>query len=344
MSTERNRPNDWDDAVSRLVAVLKTNPSVLITAPQEADGDSVGAQLALRRMVLALDPTRRVAIVNDKPCPPRYRFLPDSDRMETPASLAPGASFDIGIVLDGGIDRIGTVRPLYEGCKIRVSIDHHAVRESFPYDIDLYAPDVSSTAEMVARIIERVPWRVPLTQTLAAQLYLGIVYDTGLFRHSNTQPSTLRLAARLLESGFDFTRVAEVGLLERSYTAQKIVAHVLSTAQRDSSGRLIWGVLSLEDLERHNATAEDREGIIDQLLLTRGVEIALFFSEAEGGRVKVSFRSKGDFDVATLARELGREGFGGGGHRKAAGCSLPGPLPEVVSRVVDRLRGDLART
>ncbi|RMD95921.1 MAG: bifunctional oligoribonuclease/PAP phosphatase NrnA [Deltaproteobacteria bacterium] len=341
MSAEHNRSSDWDEAVYHFVSVLKRYSSVLITAPQDADGDSVGAQLALRRMILALDGTHRVAIVNQEPCPARYRFLPESDRMGTPACLPPDASFDIGVVLDGGIDRIGTVRRLYEGCKVRVSIDHHAVREPFPYDIDLYEPGISSTAEMVARLIEQVPWPVPLTQTLAAQLYLGLIYDTGLFRHSNTQPSTLRLAARLLESGFDFTRIAEAGLLERSYTAQKIVAHVLSTAQRDPSGRLIWGVLSCGDLERYNATAEDREGIIDQLLLTRGVEIALFFSEAEGERVKVSLRSKGDFDVATLARELGQKGFGGGGHRKAAGCLLAGSLPEVVARVVERLRGDL---
>ena len=337
MKEATRREHDWEEALSRFIAAVSEASSVLITAPQDADGDSVGAQLALRRMIVAREPSPRVTIVNHRPCPARYRFLPDSERMTTPETIDPSSPFDVGIVLDGGADRIGSERSLYEACPLHVSIDHHAIREPFPYEIDLYAPDVSSTAEMIASIIEQAPWKVPLTKALAAQLYLGLIYDTAFFRHSNTRPSTLRLAARLLESGFDFTRVAEEGLLERSFAAQKVMAHVLGHAGRDPSGRVVWGTLTLDDLRRLSASPEDREGIIDQLFLTRGAEVAVFLYEAEGARIKVSLRAKGDFDVAALAHDLGREGFGGGGHRKAAGCTLPGPLSEAVSRVIGRI-------
>jgi phosphoesterase RecJ-like protein len=312
-----------------------------VTAPGSADGDSVGAQLAVRRMILHRFPKIEVVIMNDEPYPPRYQFMPDSEIAQTPDALPAvknQAGFDVGIIVDGGADRAGRVRDVFAACPTTVFIDHHAVSAPFPYSIRMVEPNACATTELVFHLSQTTFFSTPIEKNFAQQIYLGLVFDTGFFRHSNTTPECMELAARLLRSGFDFTRVGERGMLERTYSSFQLLSDTLTRAAMYANNRIIWSTLSQEKLSLYGAHEDDREGIIDHLFLVHGIEVAVLFFELKNGTTKVSLRSQGAVDVARFARTLTERG---GGHAKAAGANLDLALKSAPDFVLPKLAAAL---
>ncbi|MBI4404959.1 MAG: bifunctional oligoribonuclease/PAP phosphatase NrnA [Deltaproteobacteria bacterium] len=323
--------------LKQLNGALKAAEHVLITSPGVADGDSLGAQLALRKMIRHRFPNCDVHIVNDEKLPQRYRFLPDVEFVESPETFAASRGevpFDVGLIVDGGIDRAGRVRGYYEKCKVRAFIDHHAVSIDYPYTIRIVEPSASSTTELIYHISQSSFFKTPLDSDICQHIYLGLIFDTGFFRHSNTTPEALELGAKLLRSGFDFTRVGERGMLERTFSSLQLLAYTLSRAQLRNDGKVIWSALARNTLQAFHAADDDREGIIDHLFLTHGIQVAVLFSELPNEKTKVSFRSQGGVDVAEFARSLTEHG---GGHQKAAGANLEMPMEKAIENVLDKL-------
>jgi bifunctional oligoribonuclease and PAP phosphatase NrnA len=315
---------------ARLKQLLEHARRVLITAPAPADGDSIGSQLAIRAIVRAHFPKLDVCIVNEDVLLERYRHLPGANDVELPSRYGRG-DFDVGIVVDGGADRLGEASALYEGCKHKIQIDHHAVGASYKYDLRVWDPKAAATTEVVYRITISKALHTPLTAEFAQALYVGVIFDTGYFRHGNTTPETLEFCAALLRTGFNFSDVGERAMLMRTMGGIQLMGRVMAEAKVSAAGRVLSGVVPRHLLRSFAARDEDRDGIIDQLTLVEGIEVAVLFHETEGGDVKISFRSKTDFDVAALARQLSPTG---GGHRKASGCTLEGPLDVTVGFVL----------
>jgi phosphoesterase RecJ-like protein len=144
----------------------------------------------------------------------------------------------------------------------------------------------------------------------------------------------LEFGAALLRTGFNFSDVGERAMLMRSMGGIQLMGRVMAESTSSAEGRVLSGVIPRHLLKSFAARDEDRDGIIDQLSLVQGVEVAVIFHETEAGDVKISFRSKSDFDVAELARMLSPTG---GGHRKASGCMMRGPLDSTVGYVLDTL-------
>lgn len=323
--------------VAQWIAALESASRVLVTSPGAADGDSIGAQLALRQMLLQKFPKTEVRIINDEPLPVRYAFLPGANHVHTPESYATtkeSLNFDVAIIVDGGIDRAGRVRSYFEKAKTTVFIDHHAVSIEYPYTIRIVESTASSTTELMYHLSQSKDFQTKIDSDFAQQIYLGIVFDTGFFRHSNTTPEVMELSASLLRTGFDFTRVGERGMLERSFSSLKMMSDTLNRSQLLAEGRIIWSSLSQEILKKYHAVDDDREGIIDHMFLTRGIEVAVLFFELGSGQTKVSFRSQGHFDVAEFARSLTEHG---GGHRKAAGALLDKNISLAAFEVLAKL-------
>jgi bifunctional oligoribonuclease and PAP phosphatase NrnA len=330
---------------SKELALLKTAMGsakrVLITAPGAADGDSIGSQLALRRMILHCFPQCTVRIVNDEPLPERYLFLPDVEEVDTPETFAKRgepAKFEVGIIVDGGIDRAGRVKETYDSCLTRVFIDHHSVSADYAYTIKMVEPTAASTTELMYHLSQTDVFKTPVDRDFSQQIYLGLIFDTGFFRHSNTTPEVMELAAKLLRTGFDFTRVGERGMLERRFSSLQLLSDTLSRASLKARGKIIWASLTQANLRAFSANDDDREGIIDHLFLTHGIEVALLFFELPKGRTKVSLRSQGSLDVAKFARSLTEHG---GGHQKAAGANLALAIEEAVPSVLAKLEAAL---
>ncbi len=326
--------SDFDSA-------LKTARRILVTAPAAADGDSIGAQLALRRMIGHRFPQLEVHIVNDELMPDRYRFLPDVEMVETPDSFKGPAEFDLGVIVDGGIDRAGRVKEWFDRCPVKVFIDHHAVSVEYPYTIRIVEPKACSTTELMYHLSQTSFFSTPIDKDFAQQIYLGLIFDTGFFRHSNTTPEAMELGAQLLRTGFDFTRVGERGMLERTFPSLQLLADTLNRAERVAHGKIIWSVLTQKKLKELGASDDDREGIIDQLFLTQGIDVALLFYELPNRETRLSLRSHGNLDVATFARSLTRRG---GGHTKAAGANVELPMEEAIPWVLGKLTEALAQS
>ncbi len=320
--------------LQKLQPALEKASRVLLTAPGNADGDSVGSQLALRRMIQARYPKIETVILNDEPLPARYRFLPGVSDVLSPDNYESSSAnevFDVAFIVDGGIDRAGRVRALFERAPTQVFIDHHAVSVDYPYTIQIVDPLAASNTELLYYLSQSPFFETPLDQEFCQHIYLGLVFDTGFFRHSNTTPESMELAAKLLRTGFDFTRVGERGMLERSFASLQLMTEVLGQAKLEMGGKIIWSKVTLDAMQRHQAESDDREGIIDHLFLTVGIDVALLFYELGPNLGKVSLRSHGGVDVARFARSLTVQG---GGHRKAAGGMFQMPFSELIPHVV----------
>ncbi|MCI0528594.1 MAG: DHHA1 domain-containing protein, partial [Nitrospira sp.] len=195
-------------------------------------------------------------------------------------------------------------------------------------------PDASSTSELIFEFIEHPDWKIPLTPDVAECIYAGIIYDTGSFQYSLTSPKTHRIAAKLLETGITAWKINEQILLAKSYPALKLLTAVLSQVHRDNRGGILWSVLTPKMLEETGAQPHEEEGIITQYNFTDGAEVAVLFKETDKGKIKVSLRSRGKVDVGALAKTLHP---GGGGHERAAGCTLDGKLEDVQQQVLRAL-------
>ncbi|NBT59237.1 hypothetical protein EBT16_10685 [bacterium] len=329
--------SQFNPQVEQLGNALSSARRILITAPGAADGDSIGAQLALQRMLKTRFPDKKVFVVNDELLPPRYQFLPDAETVHVPETFAKAGGrpeFDIAFVVDGGIDRAGRVKAWFDKTPTTVFIDHHFISCEYPYSLRIVDPSASATTELIYHLSQTTLFKTPVEQRFAQQIYLGLVFDTGFFRHSNTTAEAMILAAELLKTGFDFTRVGERGMLERSFGSLRLMADTLAQAKTICEGKIIWSALSQSMLEKYNAIPDDREGIIDHLFLTHGVEVALLLFELGNSEVKVSLRSQGKVNVAKFARSLTVRG---GGHSKAAGALLEMPIEKATRLVLEKL-------
>jgi bifunctional oligoribonuclease and PAP phosphatase NrnA len=217
----------------------------------------------------------------------------------------------------------------------RVIIDHHVSED------DLGATVFKdSTAEATGILVMQAIAALggSYTPEVAAGLLTAIAMDTGWFRHSNTRASTLRAVAELIDAG---ARADDIyrKLFDRNTLGRlKLMGATLSGMQTDLGGKIAYATISLPDLVRTGAIPPDSEDLVDYTVSMRGVEIGMLFIEQARGGVKVSFRARNGLDVSRLAAQ-----FGGGGHREAAGATVPGSMDETVERVLEVVRAVLGR-
>jgi len=217
------------------------------------------------------------------------------------------------------------------------SIDHHVSPGSLPGGPRLVAPEAAATAELVFDLASALDWSI--CPEAARALYVGLLTDTGAFRFANTSPRALRVAGALLECGVNPESIYEAVYASAPEGRVRLMTEVLQTLVVEPDVGLAWVTVPPDALPRHGATADDLDGIVEYPRSIAGVRLALLFRQIANGRVKVSFRSMGDVDVAELAQR-----FGGGGHARAAGASLEGSIAaaqqEVLAAARRYLRGD----
>ena len=298
---------DLKDAAKKLRAAKK----IIVTAHVIPDGDAVGSSLALYRMLRALDKDVRVFI--DDSIRKNLETLPNFDRIERPTD-GEKLEADLLVILDTQLDRIGGVRQAAEGIPI-LNIDHHVTNAG--KDVDLYLDaDAAATCEIVFEMSKLL--KVKLDRDTATCLYTGIATDTGFFNYANTRPSTLRAAAELLEAGVEPNKVSEQ--IEKKPLADVVgECEALQTLKIFFEGKAA-GLFIDEELSKK---IESTEGFIDLIRIIDGVEVAFLLHCKAENYCRVSMRSK-TVDVSKIAHALG-----GGGHVRAAGCSINAPFDEA---------------
>ena len=254
------------------------------------------------------------------------RFLPGTDTViTTPAA----GGYDVFFCLDcADAERLGQNAVLMEASKLTVCIDHH--RTSVPEtDYSYIDPLSASASEIVALLIGEEQ----IDRDIAAALYTGIVTDSGVFRYSSTTPSTMRIAAMLMEKGIDHCVICEKAFYMKTYAQQQIMGKALLDSVRILDDRAVYTIVTKSQMEQYNVTNADLDGISSQLRMTEGIHVAVFLNELGPGEFKASLRSDEKVDVSLIAAQ-----FGGGGHLRAAGCTLKGTAGEAVEKLAAQIR------
>ncbi len=333
--------------------LLERASTVLVASEPLPDGDAFGSELALRLMIegaFGLAPARAegragrapkyVALLNERGTPERYAVL---DRSESrPPGPEDDAGFDLGILVDGGVERCGDqVKAVFERCRARVYVDHHRAGSTGHYDLRVVDPERAATTEVLAEILDTPAWKdVSLDRPLAEALYVGLVSDTGSFSYSLTTPRTHRVAARLLEAGVRASLIAERVMLDVKLDDLKLQAEVVRNLRIEHQGKLLVGVLSIDMLGGRDPRLVGYDKIVTPIAFVAQTKATLLLREVEPRVWKLSFRSRGEVDVSKVAREVDPRG---GGHARAAGCELRGEIAEVSAKAIAALETALTK-
>jgi len=317
-------------AAGEIAAVLSPGRRVALTTHVNADGDGVGSEVALWHLLTARG--LQTAIANPTSIPERFHFLVPRGADHSERAEREIESADVVIVLDiSDTSRLGDLARSIRHSHSVACIDHHVSGGSLPSGPRLVAPEAAATAELVFDFASALEW--PLSPEAARALYVGILTDTGAFRFANTTPRVLHVAGALLERGVEPESIYESVYASAPEGRVRLMTEVLQTLVVEGERGLAWVTVPPDALHRHGTTADDLDGIVEYPRSIAGVRLALLFRQLANGRVKVSFRSLGDVDVAELAHR-----FGGGGHRKAAGASLDGTLAEAQGKILAAAR------
>ena len=258
-----------------------------------------------------------------------YHFMSGALDVCTPES----APFMIRSVLFSDVsDELRAGSCLMPEVRERALIDHHATNPAFG-DVNLIDGTAAATSVMVTELMDRL--RVPLTPTMAENLYVGITTDTFNFSFRSTDGRTLRAGAKCLDAGADPDKVTRLMFRLRSVPRTRLLGAAVNQMELLAGGRLALFKISRLMLEEAGATAAECEGIVNYGVECEGVQAAALLREQEGG-VKASLRSLGEVDVSRVALR-----HGGGGHAAAAGCTLRGGLDECAALIVPELIEEL---
>jgi len=320
-------------AARRLIDWLQPGMRVVLTTHVNADGDGAGSGVAMYDLLTQLGV--QAVIANPTPFPKRYDFLLDGIRRAERSrhAVREVRRADAVLVLDiADLGRIGHLATAVRERGVPVGcIDHHVSNGNLPPGPRLVDAQACATGELVHDLAAVGGWR--LDARAAQAIYVAILTDTGGFRFSNTSARALRIAGELIRAGVDPEAVYRNVYAAESEGKIRLTGEALETLEVEQDAGLAWLTVPPGAMERHGVEPDELDGIVEFARSIRGVRLAILFRQLANGRIKVSFRSVGTVDVAKLAEQ-----FGGGGHRKAAGASLEGPLRTAQQAVLAAAR------
>lgn len=303
-----------------LLAALRAANQPLVVTHEQPDGDAIGSLLAMGHLLEALGKPA-LLFCHDR-VPYSFDWLPVSGTLHHDYPLT--VSFDCVIALDcadSGRPGVALIDDATSAGLVVINIDHHTTNTQFGAHNWVDASK-AATAQMVFELGRELG--VAPTLPFAQTVYCGLITDTGSFRYSNTSPDALRVAADLLEVGVQPWEVSSAIYENQPVERIRLIQRVLATVDVSDCGRLASLSVTRQVFAETATTPEMLDGLVNYARSIRGVELALLFQEVGPDRWKVSFRSRGRVNAAAIAL-----GFGGGGHRNAAGCAIDAPLDEA---------------
>jgi phosphoesterase RecJ-like protein len=316
--------------LEKIIQVVRTGRRFLITSHENPDGDAIGSMLALGLSLERIG--KEVVFYNKDGTPQLLRFLPGSEKVSSSLNNIDGSFHATFIVDCTDTSRVGEKFERFKSlgrCGTTIIIDHHQTSKPSA-DLYLLNPKASSTGMIIYSLLKALS--LEITPEVAENLYTTIVVDTGSFRYENTTPETFKIAAELVELGASPWEVSQALYEREPLRKLKLLGLVLPTLEVTEDRRIASVVVRKDMFKMTGTTKEDTEGFVNFPRAINGIEVAVLFREEESSstdsRWKVSLRSKGRVNVATIA-----EKFGGGGHERAAGCSILGALSDVKHKI-----------
>ena len=317
---------------AEVVAAIRGAQRITAICHENPDADTLGAAMAL---CLAADRLGTPAeVVSGDPVPSFLAFLPRAAEVRTSPRLEP----DIAIVVDGPLSRTGTVARDCGAWLARatiVNIDHH-VSNAGEAQISWIDGAASATCEMLALLLPELG--VALDAEIATCLLAGVVQDTHTFVHPNATPRTLRIAATLVEAGADLHAINRAVYADKPYATLALWGRILAGMGERRDGRIVHAAMTLDMLRVTGAASTASEGFVDLLGITREAMINVLFKEQSPNEVRVSVRTVDPADAVAITAA-----FGGGGHARAAGCTVNAPLAAACDQVLAECERELDR-
>jgi len=310
--------------------ILQKNNNFLITSHINLDGDAIGSELALYFILKKLK--KKPIILNQGKLPKVYDFLPGVNKVQyLEDDYIDTKSIDVGIALDcSNVKRMGKTYEIFKNIKTIINIDHHASNESFG-DLNYVDSSVSSVGEIIYELIRFINVDL-LDEDISTCLFTSILTDTGSFRYSNVSSRTFKIASDLTSFKIKPHLIAAKIYNRNTYPGLKLLGEALSTLEANNSNYVSWITITRKMLNNTKANDEEIEGIIDVASTLDNNEISILFRETKDNKIKISFRSKGNFDVNKFAGK-----FNGGGHPNAAGCLCSGKMYKIKDKILSQL-------
>ncbi len=312
--------------LEQATAFIQSHQSFYLAAHRSPDGDTLGSCLALRAALRKMG--KDATVVCPDPVPRYLQFLEGADTVVSDPDLQPPKEAVIYVDCADHA-RTGWMQPILEQAPYQFCIDHHETNPRRSKDGD-WVENVSATGELIYVLFDALG--TVITHGIAEALYTAISTDTGNFAYSNTTAETFLTAAKLLEYGIDLPELNRILFREMRVAKAKMIAYALTNVQLYRDGKLGIVAIPKAVLDGYGASKYDCEGLIDYVRDIDVVEAACVLRESSDGTVRISMRSKRTCDVAAVAQQ-----FGGGGHQRAAGCTLELPLDRAFETMRDAL-------
>ncbi len=324
--------SSMSDDLGAAVDFIKKHDNFLLSTHVNPDGDGLGGVMALSWLIEKLGKKSEI-IIESRP-PGVYDFFTDYKKIGHYDANKSHGPYDAVIIADApGAFRLGDVANLVSDSAEILIIDHHPT-EKTNGTCRYIDTSSASTTQLVLRMIEKIGFI--LDKACAEYLYTGILIDTGRFRFSNTSPDVMRAAGKLLEAGVSPDFISERLFYHNTYETTKALGQVIDSIQLHHGGKIASAHFTLETVESDEFKKVDTEGFVNRALAIQGVEVAFLAREVKKGVTRASLRAKHDVDVNKIANKLG-----GGGHAKAAGCTIEKPLEPAMELLIETLAGAL---
>ncbi len=299
-------------------AAIDAAKTVFITAHVGPDGDTLGSMLGLMHTFKAYFPNiKTVHCVIAGKMPDAYRFMPGIEEVkdvETATDLLD--QYDLSFSVDcGSADRLGPAKTYFLNAKQSINIDHHVSNSRFG-QVNIIDVNASASGEVIADLLDGNG--IAITPEAAACLYVAILTDTGGFKYSNTTAKILELAATFTRQGANPENIYRHIYEEIPKVQAMLQAEAVQNARFNEDESLSWTVVTREMMQRHQASDENVEGLVEALRRIDTVKVSAMLKETKHGETKVSLRSYVPYiNVSDVAAR-----WNGGGHKMAAGCTI----------------------
>jgi bifunctional oligoribonuclease and PAP phosphatase NrnA len=309
--------------IPEIVDAIRMRQRFVISSHARPDGDSLGSQLAMAYALRSLG--KDVVVVNADPAPSTLMAFPGVPDIRIASDA--GGPFDAAIIMEcGDLPRTG-VTGLDRSFVI--NIDHHPGNSGYG-QINWFDAGAAACAEMVFDLVRALG--APLSLEIATHIYLAVLTDTGSFHYSGISPRTFDMCRQLVEAGVDPTGVSRQVFDTNTIGRLKLFGTVMQGMAIDATGRVAVLYLDRAIAASTGGEYEDTDGLINQPLTVKEIQVVVFFKQLDRDRYRVSLRSKGDIDIGAIAKT-----YGGGGHKNASGCTATGGIEALRRAFVEQI-------
>jgi len=309
--------------LDQILEEINQAKSIVILTHENPDGDAMGSSLAMYQALKSYGKDVDVVIPEYSKT---FEFLPGSDQIKKEGK----ESYDLAIALDcATIKMLNGFAKYFEDAKMRVSIDHHSTNSMFA-DLNFVNPEAPACAQILIVVLNY--FKMEITKEIGTCILAGIITDTGGFKYSGVNAETFEFVSWLLEKGVNVSTVYRKVLQTKTKSSFELARIAANRLEFFYDGKVAFTYISQEDEKSVNAEIGDHEGIAETGRDIEGVEVSIFIRETEKG-FKVSTRSNDYVDVSDMCLI-----FGGGGHPRAAGCTMQGTVEEVKEKLLARVK------